>query len=259
VNTCTVATGTCATEDLKPLGCCNVDPDCNDGDPCTADTCTGPGGTCQHADVPTCCVPGDPRIGSPCDPPQSPYDQPPCTAGTIACNGGQLECVGSIGPSGEVCDGSDNDCNGIVDMPVTCPRDGQICLWGNCVGPCSDADPRCPEGFACFDGWCVPTDCGTVVCPDGRRCVDGICGGAGAGGAGGAAGSGGSGTGAAGGDGGAQGSAGTAAAGPKNDATDEGGCACGIVGGDDGTRREAWLAACALALVISLRRRHERA
>jgi MYXO-CTERM domain-containing protein len=35
-------------------GCCNTAADCNDGDGCTADMCSGAGGTCSHMPLTVC-------------------------------------------------------------------------------------------------------------------------------------------------------------------------------------------------------------
>ena len=41
--------------------------------------------------------------------------QPPCTPGVMTCVNGVLTCVGGVGPTVEVCDGIDNNCNGSVE------------------------------------------------------------------------------------------------------------------------------------------------
>src|SRR6185369_11081010 len=38
-----------------------------------------------------------------------------CAAGTTACQSGAVVCNQNTAPSGEVCDGRDNDCNGTTD------------------------------------------------------------------------------------------------------------------------------------------------
>ena len=46
------ASGQC--EHVAVADCCNANGECDDGDMCTADTCSGPGGTCSHADNGSC-------------------------------------------------------------------------------------------------------------------------------------------------------------------------------------------------------------
>ena len=78
--------------------------------------------------------------------------------GTAVCN------VMAIPGSPEICDGLDNDCDGIVDNdPV-------------CANPC-ESDFDCAEGQVCEQGLCVvPVDpCADVVCAEGEFCVGGAC------------------------------------------------------------------------------------
>ena len=276
INTCDIATGTCAVQDLKPQGCCNVDPDCNDNDPCTTDKCAGPGGTCQHQDDPTCCTPNDPDIGKPCDIPQSPYDQPPCKAGELVCVNGQFDCVGAVKPGLEVCDGLDNDCNGFADTPANCPG-ADICLWGQCVSKADSGEFPCDDGYIEYQGFCVPTDCSNTVCPDGQVCVGGLCkdgsggggpGGGGPGGGGPGGGSpGGGGPGGGGPGGGGPGPGGAGGSGASTGTEDPnafglvsggGGCRCDVPGSDSRSNAGLVAALGALAVMIGRKRRGSR-
>lgn len=107
-NTCDAATGACSAQSLLPLGCCNSSADCDDGDACTVDSCSGPGGVCAHAEQPGCCTPNDPEVGAPCDVPVAPLDSPPCKAGALACVAGALVCQGAVVPTVDAtCDGGE--------------------------------------------------------------------------------------------------------------------------------------------------------
>src|SRR5204863_184927 len=50
-----------------------------------------------------------------------------CKAGTLQCLNGAPVCSGSSGPSPEICDGKDNDCNGRTDDALTDPWLGAAC------------------------------------------------------------------------------------------------------------------------------------
>jgi hypothetical protein len=59
-----------------------------------------------------------------------------CAAGNRTCvNGKWSDCKPVTGPSKELCDGVDTDCDGSVDNNASCPS-GQTCSGGHCV--CSD-------------------------------------------------------------------------------------------------------------------------
>jgi len=71
-----------------------------------------------------------------------------CSFGTQECvNGKWADCLGGKGPSAEVCDGKDNDCDGKADEELDCN-----CLIGE-TKPCGSNIGICEEGLrGCVDG-----------------------------------------------------------------------------------------------------------
>jgi MYXO-CTERM domain-containing protein len=172
LDVCNVATKTCANTPVQ--GCCNVDGNCNDNNECTSDHCSGPGGTCIFTGIPGCCSPNDPMVGKACDIPMSPFDKLPCKPGHFECTNGVFQCVGAVKPGLEVCNGVDDNCDGVIDSPPPCPV-GSACIEGVCAKPCDPGEFACPGGEQCVNGYCLPTSCDLVVCPEGLTCFNGVC------------------------------------------------------------------------------------
>ncbi len=150
---CTVGVGDCSRTGVKVcLGngsgtTCSVTP----GTP-TTEVCDGHDNDCdgQIDDSPS-------DAGQPCNTGQLGT----CAAGTRQCQGGALQCVRNTGPSGERCNGLDDDCDGSVDETFAdlggtcsvgigdCARTGvKVCL-GDGSGTTCGATPGAPATEIC--------------------------------------------------------------------------------------------------------------
>ncbi len=87
-----------------------------------------------------------------------------CVPGSEICSGGALMCSGGVGPTGEVCNGRDDNCDGTTDEGLS-----QICYTGSAatrgVGICSDGIQACTGGAY---GVCAGQVLPTVETCDGR-------------------------------------------------------------------------------------------
>ena len=123
-------------------GCCSSDIGCDDGDTCTLETCTGDaasGGTCLTTPVDGCCA-----TTRDCD------DADPCTEDRCTGEGTSGQCVHA-----PLCCDSDLGCD-----------DGDACTAGQCVSgqcrytnSCCDSELACDDGLACTRDTCVAGTC----------------------------------------------------------------------------------------------------
>ena len=140
-----------ATANPKPEVCNGLDDDCNgvidDG------TFPGVGDSCLCAGLT-----------------QAEVGQGMCRAGRLVCKGAQgIVCDGCVLPSAEICDGKDNDCDGVGDNTAMCPS-GFGCRDGACSLQCRPGEFPCPPGYDCTDNYCVPNRCKNVPCPSDQKC-----------------------------------------------------------------------------------------
>ena len=163
---CNPATGVCG-----PKMCPNGAADCNDGNPCTADTCSSPGALCNSAPIS--------GVTAGCG------DTNPCN-GTETCTAGV--CTPGAPPT---CDDSNvctvDTCDAVVGCRHTpipgccrdrteCPgfNDCTVCMTDNTCGSrpnCCVGDPDCEDSNVCTADSCNP---GTHLCN--HAAVAGDCG-----------------------------------------------------------------------------------
>jgi hypothetical protein len=93
---------------------------------------------------------------------------PPCSPGVTACVNGALVCSGGVQPQAEVCDGVDNDCNGVVDdgALADAPAPGHAGCW-SLPGMCCSFLAASGASL----GWCPPVG---ATC-DGLGVLQGVC------------------------------------------------------------------------------------
>ncbi|TKC98803.1 MopE-related protein [Polyangium fumosum] len=202
-------------------------------------------------------------FGVPCGELTAPNDQSPCQLGTVLCINAMPVCVGFVGPKEELCNGLDEDCDGVGDNMAPCPGDSK-CIEAQCAIPCTGGEFPCPPGLSCNDdGYCLKVTCDQVNCGPGQVCMAGVCYNAPDGGMGGEGGDGGSGG--SGGSGGLGGdpTSSSGSAGASNDdayglATGGGGCTCGIAA-DERQNAGVFAGLVALAALGLGRRRGARA
>jgi hypothetical protein len=129
---------------------------CNDLDESTSETCDGLDNDCDgKIDENSPPLPG---VGDDCFPnlPDPPVVVGECETGTKACIAGNLVCLNYKGPSAEICDSLDNDCNAGTPDGAADPALNQVC--GTSIGECDPGINACTAGMIVCMGDQGPVD-----------------------------------------------------------------------------------------------------
>jgi hypothetical protein len=139
-------------------------PDCNDGIPCTVDTCNPLTGACQHAPDDAVC---DNR--NPCDGEETCDSAAGCQRGT------PVDCSDGLPCTEDVCDPATGSCSHVPENSRC--DDGMYCNGAETCDPTAGCvagpAPSCDDGVACTIDRCDPATDSCIGVPDDARCDDG--------------------------------------------------------------------------------------
>ncbi len=129
------------------------------------------------------CVEDDPGAGEPGQEPLCATGLPGhCAVGREVCIDGYIQCIGEEQPRDEVCNGEDDDCDGMIDEGTLnqcgfCDGDPEACdgADNDCDGMIDEELPEaaCPEGLVCNEGECA-RPCSNNECVDGGTYCDAV-------------------------------------------------------------------------------------
>jgi len=173
----------CEGAAAKPEACNGIDDNCDgetdeklceDGDPCTKDSCNSDG-SCKHIQL----------GGLPCDDGSICTTVDKCVAGK--CMGGkELDCDDKDPCTSDSCNAIDG-CQHKTASDLVCPDDGEACTQdlckdGKCVHPQASDGTKCAEdGKPCTADICTAGKCthpiqdGSACTDDGKPCTNDTC------------------------------------------------------------------------------------
>lgn len=169
------AAGTCDAKGACVVECGTGFPPCDDGEPCTVDSCDEGTGSCLFMPLDAVPCPGVPDAPGDCR-------IPTCVSGVCGSEGGGLPDDSDVPDDGNDCtvDACDDGAPSHTALPVGMPcstNGGKVCdAEGACVACVTAADcadvPGLPEDDACKQRACEAGVCTVKLAPDGTPVPD---------------------------------------------------------------------------------------